>query len=95
MQCCGGNEVNTAGREVMWRRVRPTLAHTYSYHTHVLWRSLRESDARTHRTPKALTCEIKEALFPLFATALGVRARLRAAFAGVAGARHEFYPMPD
>jgi hypothetical protein len=30
MQRCRGNEVNAVGREVMWRRVRPILAHKLS-----------------------------------------------------------------
>jgi hypothetical protein len=52
-----------------------------------------QSDARTHRTPKALTCEIKEALFPVLSGScrtLGVRARPRAALGllSQAPARH-------
>jgi hypothetical protein len=46
-----------------------------------------KSDARTHRTPKHLRAKSMEALFPVSRQALGVRARPRAAFAGVAQSR--------
>jgi hypothetical protein len=48
-----------------------------------------KSDARTHRTPKALTCEIKEALFPV-SRSFGSAARLRVALGPLtpAPARH-------
>jgi hypothetical protein len=40
----------------MRRRVRPTLAHTDSYHRRSLFAKVfsLESDAKTHRTPKVL-----------------------------------------
>jgi hypothetical protein len=40
-----------------------------------------QSDAKTHRTPKAPSCEMKAARLLYFAPAFGVRTRPRVAFA--------------
>src|SRR5882762_1664741 len=60
MQRCGGNYISSVRREIMWWGMRPTFAHTWSPITDSRLRSLSflESDARTHRTPKALRAKI-------------------------------------
>src|SRR5437867_1266793 len=62
MQRCRSNDVSAVRREIMWRRVRPILAHTNVIsHTLPCGESfiLLKSDARTHRTPKALRAKIR------------------------------------
>src|SRR5437588_4040489 len=56
MQCRRGNEVNAVRRKVVGRRVWPTLAHHGFLSQFLSFRAslMSESDARPHRTPKAL-----------------------------------------
>src|SRR5438876_9713859 len=76
MQCGRGDEVNAVRGEVMWLRMRPILPHSYSYLFPYPSRLRCEGDARTHRTPKALACEINASAFLHFAPALEVRGLL-------------------
>src|SRR6266446_1114847 len=67
MQRCRRNDVSAVRCEVMWRRVRPILPHTNAISQVVpLAKAFRlpKSDARTHRTPKALRAKSMAGLRP-------------------------------
>ena len=62
MEGCCGNDVSAVRREMMWRSMRPSLAQKNALPQELpaVKALVAESDARTHRTPKALRAKTRQ-----------------------------------